>query len=65
MSMDCAGLSMMPDQISPELAGQIMSQIVWRDMATSRFRDRLIAEDRVISDLAERLLPGMKRKLAS
>jgi predicted ester cyclase len=31
-------------------------QIVWRDMITSRFRDGLIAEEWVITDLAERLL---------
>jgi predicted ester cyclase len=30
--------------------------IVWRDMVTSRFRNGLIAEDWVITDLAERLL---------
>ncbi len=36
-------------------------QIVWRDMFTSRFRDGLIAEDWVISDLAERLLLARKR----
>lgn len=36
-------------------------QIVWRDMATSRFRDGLIAEDWVVSDLAERLLLARKR----
>ena len=35
--------------------------IVWRDMATSRFRDGLIAEDWVITDLAERLLLARKR----
>jgi len=34
--------------------------IVWRDMATSRFRNGLIAEDWVITDLAERLLPARK-----
>jgi steroid delta-isomerase-like uncharacterized protein len=34
--------------------------IVWRDMVTSRFRDGLIAEDWVISDLAERLLLARK-----
>jgi len=31
-------------------------RIVWRDMVTSRFRDGLIVEDWVITDLAERLL---------
>lgn len=36
-------------------------QIVWRDMVTSRFRDGLIAEDWVITDLAERLLLERKR----
>jgi predicted ester cyclase len=35
--------------------------IVWRDMVTSRFRDGLIAEDWVITDLAERLLLARKR----
>ncbi len=30
--------------------------IVWRDMVTSRFRDGLIAEDWLITDLAEHLL---------
>jgi steroid delta-isomerase-like uncharacterized protein len=34
--------------------------IVWRDMATSRFRNGLIAEDWVITDLAERLLLARK-----
>ena len=36
-------------------------RIVWRDMVTSRFRDGLIAEDWVITDLAERLLRARKR----
>ena len=36
-------------------------RIVWRDMVTSRFRDGLIAEEWVITDLAERLLLGRKR----
>ena len=36
-------------------------RIVWRDMVTSRFRDGLIAEDWVITDLAERLLLARKR----
>ncbi len=36
-------------------------QIVWRDMVTSRFRDGLIAEEWVITDLAERLLLARKR----
>jgi len=35
--------------------------IVWRDMAISRFRDGLIAEDWVITDLAERLLLARKK----
>ena len=35
--------------------------IVWRDMVTSRFRDGLIAEDWVITDLAERLPLSRKR----
>ncbi|MDH3498449.1 MAG: ester cyclase [Gemmatimonadota bacterium] len=35
--------------------------MVWRDMATSRFHDGLIAEDWVISDLAEQLLLARKR----
>jgi predicted ester cyclase len=37
-------------------------QVVWRDMVTSRFRDGLIAEDWVITDLAERLLLARKRQ---
>lgn len=36
-------------------------EIVWRDVVTSRFRDGLIAEEWVISDLAERLLLSRKR----
>lgn len=36
-------------------------QVVWRDMGTSRFRDGLIAEEWVITDLAERLLLARKR----
>jgi len=36
-------------------------QVVWRDMITSRFCDRLIAEDWAITDLAERLLLARKR----
>lgn len=36
-------------------------EIVWRDMVTSRFRDGLIAEEWVITDLAERLLLARKR----
>lgn len=34
---------------------------MWRDMVTSRFEDGLIAEDWVITDLAERLLLARKR----
>ena len=37
-------------------------QIVWRDMVTSQFRDGLIAEEWVITDLAEQLLLSRKRK---
>jgi hypothetical protein len=36
-------------------------RVVWRDMVTSRFRDGLIAEDWVITDLAERLLRARSR----
>jgi predicted ester cyclase len=36
-------------------------RLVWRDMLTSRFRDGLIAEDWLITDLAERLLLARKR----
>lgn len=36
-------------------------RVVWRDMVISRFRDGLIAEDWVITDLAERLLRARKR----
>ena len=35
--------------------------LVWRDMVTSRFRDGLIAEDWLITDLAERLLLARKQ----
>jgi predicted ester cyclase len=35
--------------------------IVWRDMVTSRFRDGLIAEDWLVTDLADRLLLERKR----
>ncbi len=35
--------------------------IVWRDMVTSEFRDGLIAQDWVVTDLAEKLLLGRKR----
>ena len=33
-------------------------QLVWRDMLVSRFEDALIAEEWVISDLAERMMIG-------
>src|SRR5262245_21733361 len=36
-------------------------RIVWRDVVTSRFRDGRIAEDWVITDLAERLLRARRR----
>ncbi|HEV7242911.1 MAG TPA: ester cyclase [Thermoanaerobaculia bacterium] len=36
-------------------------RIVWRDMFASRFREGLIAEDWVVTDLAERLLLARKR----
>lgn len=36
-------------------------EVMWRDMITSRFRDGLIAEEWVITDLAERLLLARKR----
>ena len=35
--------------------------IIWRDMVTSRFRDVRIAEDWVITDIAERLVLAKKR----
>ena len=35
--------------------------LAWRDMVTIRFRNGLIAEDWVITDLAERLLLARKR----
>ena len=38
-------------------------EIVWRDVVTSRVQDGLIAEEWVISDLAERLL--LSRKVTS
>jgi len=34
--------------------------VIWRDMITSEFRDGLIAEDWVVTDLAERLLLARK-----
>lgn len=37
-------------------------QIVWRDMVTSQFRDGLIAEEWVVTDLAEQLLLSRKRE---
>jgi steroid delta-isomerase-like uncharacterized protein len=36
-------------------------RLVWREMFTSRFRGGLIAEDWMITDLAERLLLARKR----
>jgi predicted ester cyclase len=36
-------------------------ELVWRDVVTSRFHDGLIAEEWVISDLAERLLLSRKK----
>ena len=36
--------------------------IVWRDMVTSRFSDGLVAEDWLITDLAERLLLSRKKR---
>ena len=36
-------------------------ELVWRDVVTSRFRDGLIAEEWVISDLAEQLLLSRKK----
>jgi steroid delta-isomerase-like uncharacterized protein len=36
-------------------------EIVWRDVVTSHFRDGLIAEEWVISDLAEQLLLSRKK----
>lgn len=35
-------------------------EIVWRDMVTSRFQDGLIAEEWVVTDMAERLLLSRK-----
>ena len=37
--------------------------VVWRDMVTSEFRNGLVAEDWVITDLAERLLLARARLL--
>lgn len=36
-------------------------QIVWRDMVTSRFQNGLIAEEWIVTDLAEQLLASRKR----
>jgi steroid delta-isomerase-like uncharacterized protein len=36
-------------------------QVVWRDMLISQFRDGLIAEEWVVTDLAEQLLLSRKR----
>lgn len=36
--------------------------IVWRDMIVTEFRDGLIAEDWVVTDLAEKLLLARKRQ---
>ncbi|RCS44670.1 hypothetical protein DTL42_17255 [Bremerella cremea] len=36
-------------------------QIVWRDMVTSRFQNDLIAEEWIVTDLAEQLLASRKR----
>jgi len=36
-------------------------KLVWRDMVISRFQDGLIAEEWVITDLAEQLLKARKR----
>lgn len=38
------------------------ARVVWRDMVTSQFRDGLIAEEWVLTDLAERLLLSRKAK---
>lgn len=35
-------------------------QIIWRDMVTSRLHDGLIAEEWIVTDLAERLLRAQK-----
>jgi steroid delta-isomerase-like uncharacterized protein len=37
-------------------------RVVWRDMVVSRFRDGLIAEDWVSTDIVERLLRSRKRR---
>lgn len=36
-------------------------KLTWRDMVTSQFRDGLIAEEWVVTDLAEQLLLARKR----
>ena len=36
-------------------------EVVWRDMVTSVFRDGRIAEEWIVSDLAEQLLTSRKR----
>lgn len=36
-------------------------KIVWREMVTSQFRDGRIAEDWIVTDLAEALLKSRKR----
>lgn len=36
-------------------------QIIWREMVTSEFRNGLIAQEWIVSDLAERLLLSRKR----
>lgn len=40
-------------------------EVIWRDVVTSRFHDGLIAEEWVISDLAERLLLSRKKGQAA
>jgi predicted ester cyclase len=37
-------------------------RMIWRDMVVSRFRDELIAEDWVVTDIVERLLRARKRR---
>lgn len=39
----------------------VESNCAWHDMVTSRFRAALIAEDWLVTDLAERLLLAKKR----
>jgi predicted ester cyclase len=38
-------------------------RIVWRDVVTSRFHEGLIAEEWVITDLAEQLLRGRRKRV--